>query len=36
MDALGHAIEGYTTHPFDGLLRPSDPAERPVYAGGPD
>ncbi|MEY7848250.1 hydroxyacid-oxoacid transhydrogenase [Natrarchaeobius sp. A-rgal3] len=33
MDALGHAIEGYTTHPFDGLLRASDPAERPVYAG---
>ncbi|WP_049925085.1 hydroxyacid-oxoacid transhydrogenase [Halopiger goleimassiliensis] len=33
MDALGHAIEGYTTHPFDGLLRASDPSERPVYAG---
>ncbi|QSW98588.1 hydroxyacid-oxoacid transhydrogenase [Haloterrigena alkaliphila] len=33
MDALGHAIEGYTTHPFDGLLRASDPGERPVYAG---
>ncbi|SFS56203.1 hydroxyacid-oxoacid transhydrogenase [Halostagnicola kamekurae] len=33
MDALGHAIEGYTTHPFDGLLRATDPQERPVYAG---
>ncbi|ELY61780.1 hydroxyacid-oxoacid transhydrogenase [Natronolimnohabitans innermongolicus] len=33
MDALGHAIEGYTTHPFDGLLRASDPQARPVYAG---
>ena len=33
MDALGHAIEGYTTHEFDSLLRASDPAERPVYAG---
>ncbi len=33
MDALGHAIEGYTTHPFDGLLRASDPESRPVYAG---
>ena len=33
MDALGHAIEGYTTHRFDALLRPSDPATRPVYAG---
>lgn len=33
MDALGHAIEGYTTHPYDSLLRPEDPADRPVYAG---
>nr|WP_305794395.1 hydroxyacid-oxoacid transhydrogenase [Halomarina rubra] len=33
MDALGHAIEGYTTHEYDALLRPSDPADRPVYAG---
>ncbi|WP_134669735.1 hydroxyacid-oxoacid transhydrogenase [Halorussus marinus] len=36
MDALGHAIEGYTTHRYDDLLRPSDPAERPVYAGRTD
>ncbi|MFB6134297.1 MAG: hydroxyacid-oxoacid transhydrogenase [Halanaeroarchaeum sp.] len=33
MDALGHAMEGYTTHRYDELLRASDPAERPVYAG---
>ncbi|SFG33353.1 Alcohol dehydrogenase, class IV [Halopelagius inordinatus] len=33
MDALGHAIEGYTTHEYDSLLRPEDPSERPVYAG---
>ena len=33
MDALGHAMEGYTTHAFDDLLRPEDPADRPVYAG---
>lgn len=33
MDALGHAIEGYTTHEYDSLLRASDPAQRPVYAG---
>jgi len=33
MDALGHAIEGYTTHPYDQLLRPEEPADRPVYAG---
>ena len=33
MDALGHAMEGYTTHAFDDLLRASDPASRPVYAG---
>lgn len=33
MDALGHAIEGYTTHRFDELRRPADPADRPVYAG---
>jgi len=33
MDALGHAIEGYTTHEHDSLLRATDPGERPVYAG---
>ncbi|WP_435175040.1 hydroxyacid-oxoacid transhydrogenase [Halorussus sp. AFM4] len=33
MDALGHAMEGYTTHEYDSLLRAADPAERPVYAG---
>jgi alcohol dehydrogenase class IV len=33
MDALGHAIEGYTTHEYDSLLRASDPSDRPVYAG---
>lgn len=33
MDALGHAIEGYTTHAYDDLLRASDPSSRPVYAG---
>lgn len=33
MDALGHAIEGYTTHRFDALRRPAAPADRPVYAG---
>ncbi len=33
MDALGHAIEGYTTHRYDSLLRAEDPASRPVYAG---
>ncbi|MHB9288571.1 hydroxyacid-oxoacid transhydrogenase [Halobacteriales archaeon Cl-PHB] len=33
MDALGHAIEGYTTHRYDDLLRPEDAADRPVYAG---
>jgi alcohol dehydrogenase class IV len=33
MDALGHAIEGYTTHAYDSLMRPSDPADRPVYGG---
>jgi alcohol dehydrogenase class IV len=33
MDALDHAIEGYTTHEFDSLLRASDPASRPTYAG---
>ncbi|XVH32835.1 hydroxyacid-oxoacid transhydrogenase [Haloferacaceae archaeon DSL9] len=36
MDALGHAMEGYTTHPYDDLLRPEDPADRPVYAGRTD
>jgi alcohol dehydrogenase class IV len=33
IDALGHAIEGYTTHDYDSLLAPSDAADRPVYAG---
>lgn len=33
MDALGHAIEGYTTHAYDSLLRATDPGARPVYAG---
>jgi alcohol dehydrogenase class IV len=33
MDALGHAIEGYTTHAYDSLLRATDPGTRPVYAG---
>jgi alcohol dehydrogenase class IV len=33
MDALGQAIEGYTTHPFDSLLRATDAKTRPVYAG---
>jgi alcohol dehydrogenase class IV len=33
MDALGHAIEGYTTHAYDSLRRPADPGDRPVYAG---
>ena len=33
MDALGHAIEGYTTHEYDSLLRATDPATRPTYAG---
>ena len=33
MDALGHAIEGYTTHRFDSLMRASSPGHRPVYAG---
>ncbi|WP_255191261.1 hydroxyacid-oxoacid transhydrogenase [Natronobeatus ordinarius] len=36
MDALGHAIEGYTTHRFDDLLRATEPRERPVYAGRTD
>lgn len=33
MDALGQAIEGYITHPYNSLLRAADPASRPVYAG---
>jgi alcohol dehydrogenase class IV len=33
MDALGQAIEGYTTHSYDSLLRATDPKSRPVYAG---
>jgi alcohol dehydrogenase class IV len=33
MDALDHAIEGYTTHEFDELMHASDPSSRPTYAG---
>ena len=33
MDALGHAIEGYSTHHYTELLRPENPSDRPVYAG---
>jgi alcohol dehydrogenase class IV len=33
MDALGHAIETYTTLRYDALARPADPADRPGYAG---
>jgi alcohol dehydrogenase class IV len=33
MDALGHAMEGYTTHDYDSLLSPTNAADRPVYAG---
>jgi alcohol dehydrogenase class IV len=36
MDALGHAIEGYTTQAYDELLGPENPADRPVYAGRTD
>ncbi len=36
MDALGHAIEGYTTQAYDELLRPRDAGNRPVYAGRTD
>ncbi len=36
MDALGHAMEGYTTHRYDEILAPADPANRPVYAGRTD
>lgn len=36
MDALAHALEGYTTHDHDSFLRPEDPAQRPVYAGQTD
>ncbi|WP_435196308.1 hydroxyacid-oxoacid transhydrogenase [Natronomonas sp. EA1] len=33
MDALGHAIEGFTTHEYDSMLRPASGEDRPVYAG---
>jgi alcohol dehydrogenase class IV len=33
MDALAGALEGYTTHRYDELLRSDSPAERPVYSG---
>lgn len=33
MDALTHAIEAYTTRPFDAKERPDSPADRPDYDG---
>lgn len=33
LDALSHAIEGYTTRRFDAKERPDTPAERPDYGG---
>jgi len=33
LDALSHAIEGYTTRQFDAKARPDSPAERPDYGG---
>jgi len=33
MDALSHAIEGYTTRRFDAKERPASPADRPDYGG---
>ena len=33
MDALSHAIEGYTTRRFDAKERPDSPADRPDYGG---
>jgi alcohol dehydrogenase class IV len=33
MDALSHAIEGYTTRRFDAKERPESPADRPDYGG---
>ena len=33
LDALSHAIEGYTTRRFDTKERPDSPADRPDYGG---
>ena len=33
LDALSHAIEGYTTRRFDAKERPDSPADRPDYGG---
>jgi len=33
LDALSHAIEGYTTRRFDAKERPASPADRPDYGG---
>ena len=33
MDALTHALESYTTRPFDKRRKPDDPADRVVYIG---
>jgi len=33
LDALSHAIEGYTTRRYDAKARPETPAERPDYGG---
>lgn len=33
LDALSHAIEGYTTRRFDAKERPESPGERPDYGG---
>ncbi|MDA2919452.1 iron-containing alcohol dehydrogenase [Desulfobacterota bacterium AH_259_B03_O07] len=32
-DVLTHAIESFTSKPYDSRIRPSSPAERPVYIG---
>lgn len=34
LDALSHAIEGYTTRRYDAKPRPEAPADRPDYGGG--
>jgi len=33
LDALSHAVEGYTTRQFDAKERPDSPEERPDYGG---
>ncbi|MEM2178240.1 MAG: hydroxyacid-oxoacid transhydrogenase [Candidatus Methanomethylicaceae archaeon] len=33
MDALMHAIEAYTSKPYDTKVKPATPLERPVYVG---